>query len=282
MIRKSHVMIASILLAATIVLSGCTITWPPPPPQVGACDIKSDFDFYYKNKPTQVLVDGRFYNPIESGIVNIYVDLLRFDTSIRDWVDLGIIFTKEDVSIGESGSVPFDFQWVYTRNAVATTYSLQCVVNHESYPDYSPAVGSYMFTIWQSKSSPTGQAKAALQQIRNADSMITKAETFIMAYQAGQTEEKILQPCKHVVDLSSLGLGTMTADEAIILAQEKLGLASTTYDSANLAFNLKGPGLGDYKAASALAKQAKADAELARNIAQLTLNQIAGTECDLT
>jgi len=284
MIRKSHVMIASLLLMVTIVLSGCTIRWPPPPPQIGACDINSAADFYYKNKPTPVVVTGTFYNPIDSGIVNIYVDLQRFDTSILDWVDLGIIFTMEDVSIVTGGSVPFDFKWVYTKGAVATTYSLLCVANHENYPDYTLSLGGYMFTIWNSKSSPTGQAKAAFQAIRNAGSVITKAETLITAYQAGQTEGKILQPCEHVVDLSSLGLETMTADQAIILAQSKLDDASKMYDNANYAFNLHptGSGVGDYKAASALAKQAKADAQLAKNIAQLTLNQIVGTECDLT
>jgi len=282
MIRKSHVMIASLLLMATIVLSGCTISWPPPSPQVGVCDITSASDFYYRNKPTPVIITGSFYNPLEGGIANIYVELFRYDTTIRDWVDLGTIFTMEDISIAEGDTAPFSFQWVYTRTAVATTYWVWCNANHESYPGYNPTVGTDMFTIWQSSGALTGQAKAAFQAIRNGRAMFTRAETIIMAYQAGQTAGEILQPCEHIVDLKSVGLGKMTADQAISLAQSKLELAGNKLDDATYAFNLKGPGLGDYKTAFALAKQAKDDAELARKIAQQTLIQIAGTECDLT
>jgi len=139
-----------------------------------------------------------------------------------------------------------------------------------------------MFTIWQSSGALTGQATAAFQAIRNGRAMFTRAETFIIAYQAGQTEGKILQPCAHMVDLKSAKQGKMTADEAISLAQSILDQADSKLNDATMAFNLKGPGLGDYKTAFALAKQAKDDAELARKIAELTLKQIAGTECDLT
>jgi hypothetical protein len=288
MIRKSHVMIASILLAATIVLSGCIEIppggwWPPPSPQIGVCDIKSASDFYYRNKPTPVLITGSFYNPIEDGKGSIYVELLRYDTAIRDWVNLGTIFTKQDISMiqGEIIQLSID-PWVYTRTAVVTTYLLQCMANHELYPDLgSQVVGDYMFTIWQSSGALTGQATTAFQAIRNGRAMFTRAEILITAYQAGQNEEKILQPCEHIVDLRGAKLGIMTADQAISLAQSYLDLADGKLNDADYAFNLKGPGLGDYKTAFALAKQAKADAELARKIVELTLNQIAGTECDL-
>jgi hypothetical protein len=282
MIRKSHAILASILLAATIVLSGCTISWPPSPPQIGICDITSAKDFYYRNKPTPVIITGSFYNPVDSGEVNIYVELLMYNTTIPDWVDLGTIFTMPGISIDQGGQVPFSFQWVYSRTAVVTTYSLQCVVDSQSYPGYNAAVGSDMFTIWQSSGALTGQATTAFQAIRNGRAMYTRAETFIMAYQAGQTEGGILQPCEHMVNLKSAGLGKMTADQAIILAQTKLELAGSKLDDATYAFTLGGPGSGDYKTAFALAKQAKNDAELARKIAEQTLSQIAGTECDLT
>jgi hypothetical protein len=275
-------MIASILLAATIVLSGCTISWPAPSPQVGVCNITSANDFYYRNKPTPVIITGSFYNPLEAGLANIYVELYSYNTTIRDWVDLGTIFTMEDISIAEGGTAPFSFQWAYTRTAVVTTYEVRCNANHESYPGYYPTVGDYMFTIWQSSGALTGQATAAFQAIRNGRAMFTRAETFIIAYQAGQTEGKILQPCAHMVDLKSAKQGKMTADEAISLAQSILDQADSKLNDATMAFNLKGPGLGDYKTAFALAKQAKDDAELARKIAELTLKQIAGTECDLT
>jgi hypothetical protein len=288
MIRKSHAILASILLAATIVLSGCSIPpwggpwWPPPPPQVGVCDIQSAADFYYRNKPTPVLITGSFYNPIEDGTVNIYVELLRYDTAIRNWVNLGTIFTNEDVSIVQGGTIPFSFSWEYTRTAVVTTYELQCTANHELHlDDGTQVVGGYMFTIWQSSGALTGQATTAFQAIRNGRAMFTRAEILITAYQAGQNEEKILQPCEHIVDLRGAKLGKMTADQAISLAQSYLDLADGKLNDADYAFNLKGPGLGDYKTAFALAKQAKADAELARKIVELTLNQIAGTECDL-
>ena len=274
MIRKSHVIIASILLAATIVLSGC-ITFPPnpnPPPKPPYVTIGAAADWYYRNKPTPVAITGTVTNPFETGLVDITVHLSVYNPAIQDWDDLGQIHS-ETHSIAGAGSYDFGFQWTYTRAAVASTYSLECTAVHQGYTAYTGYAGDY-FVIWQSTGAPTGQQKAAFQAMHNADAMITKTETFITAY--GAAIDNNLISGYEMVDLSSLGLGTMKADDAIAQAQSKLDDAQSKLDTAWIAW---GGTLGyagkDYATAFALAKQSKDDALMAKNIAALTLEQLA-------
>jgi len=278
MIRKSHVMIASLLLMLTIVLSGCVITWHfNPPPKVSIIECIVNGDTFYRNKPAPVPWTMKVQNIADTdGDVNINVTLSWYNTATGTFDEVGVLLPSTTVHILASGSHTESGTWTYTRAAVATTYGLKCSA---SLVPYSVSTTDF-FVIWLSSGAPTGLQKGVLQNMDNAGNTISRAEMYITAYDAAKAQSPPLILGTEIVDLRSLKLGKMTADEAIALAQGKLDSANSARDGAYCAFyggsclaeNYSGQ---DYSTAFALSKQSKDDALMAKKIVALVLGQLS-------
>jgi len=283
MIKKSHAMIASLLLMVTIVLSGCTISIGGgnknyPPESVKILDCKVDgADTYYRNKPAPVSWTVEAQNILETGDVSILVQIFWYNTATGQLEEFAELYsTTVNIVGGESYS--HSGTWTYTRTAVATTYELKCSASHAAY-DYSVWIDDF-FVIWQSSGAPTGLQKGALQNMDNAGNAISRAQMYITAYEAAKAKGLILGT--ETVDLRGLKLGPMTADDAIALAQSRLDTANGELGVAFCAFygvpsagcpsNYNGQ---DYSSAFALSKLSKDDALMAKKIVALVLGQLS-------
>ena len=278
MIRKSHVMIASVLLMVTIVLSGCTISIgggeKNPPPKVSVIDCNVNGDTYYRNKPAPVSWTVAVQNIAETGHVTIDVRIFWYNTATGLLEEVAELYSTT-VNIVGGDSYSHSGTWTYTRAAVATTYELKCSASHEAYP-YLVWTDDF-FVIWLSSGAPTGLQKGALQNMDNAGNAISRAQMYITGYEAAKAKGLILGT--EVVNLHSLKLGTMTADDAIALAQTKLDTANGELGVALCAFyggacqsNYNGQ---DYSSAFALSKMSKDDALMAKKIVALVLGQLS-------
>lgn len=260
--KYSSLLLIPIVLTI-VLLSGCLY-------QHG--NITTDKDFYGragKGQTKAIEITGVVSNPDdfsiidESDTVEITVVLSHYAPgsgwrNVQDW--------QWDVYLSEGESHEFNIPWTYNRTHEGI-YSIYLWATGKSIAGFEQDI-DYL-VIWKTEQNPTppGHVRRALRAIDNAGRKIMEGDKSIRTYDAAKEEGYISG--SEIVDLTSLGYGTMTADNAIELARNELRSAQSYSADSTHYFER-----GNYDDCLSSAKSSRDHAEIAKKIAESTLRQL--------
>ena len=204
-------------------LFGCDNGIPVPGPEpnevtmTGFLDVAEDF--YMRNKPEPVVIEYnvKLTDTAETACemtIGVKVDLFRFDAATGTFVP-----EHEQPLVESSHTVACDgehdgtINWIYDRQANATTYKIILEATMEGY-DGTFSVASDLFVIWKSPGAPKGHAKRDLKKMDQVEKLITKLDGYHGVYEAALDLGYIVGD-----ELVVIHDEIMTVDEAVAMAE---------------------------------------------------------------
>jgi hypothetical protein len=251
-------------------LFGCSDLEIPPELEVvtieGTLEVAEDF--YIRNKPEPVVVDYSVkLVPVDESqttdpmLIGVRIDLFRFDAATE-----ALVFeqTLEEFSetVACNKVYPGSINWVYDRQADATTYKIILETTMEGY-DETFSVDSDLFVIWKSPGAPKGHAKRDLKKMDQVEKLITRLDGYHEVYEAVRQNEYIVGD-----ELVVIHEEMMTVGEAVAMAEALRLTAVENSDQAMEYFTAQ-----DYETCFILAKTAAREAHQALNIYHALLAQ---------
>lgn len=239
------------------------------PPELADVTIEAELDvtedFYIRNKPEPVVVEYSVELIDTSGttgamFIGVRVDLFRFDAATQELVFEQTLEESPSVEV-ELNVVYFDStNWVYDRQAAATTYKivLEATMDSETF-----SVASDLFVIWKSPGAPKGHAKRDLKKMDQVEKLITRLDGYYEVYEAALKDGYIVGD-----ELVMIHKEEMTVDEAVAMADELKLNATENSDQAMAYFVAQ-----DYETCFTLAKTAAREVHSALAIYHALLAQ---------